>query len=277
MQLRRFRGHDLNRVMGQVTASLGGDAMILRTNETEPFAGYGSQVEVVAASAPDVERLRRTLFVDARPPARQKGDRPRVMAFVGPPGSGKTTATLKLLADAANHGDVKLGVLTLDTYRAGALDELMAHARIHGVRVEVAYGLKEVTAALKRLRGMDAVLVDTPGHGGDRFDDAEWLPLLEGTRPDETHLVLPATVRMDVAGRLLERLRSVAPTHLLLTRLDELGGDVGLADLMLALGLPSRWVGAGAALDRGLIPAEHRAFGALGLTPPPPTRFLEVV
>ncbi|MDH3222824.1 MAG: hypothetical protein OEO23_03840 [Gemmatimonadota bacterium] len=275
MQLRRFRGRDMAKVMDQVAASLGPDAMILRTHESEPFAGYGSILEVVAAAGSDVEKIGEALFVDARPPARAKGERPKVLAFVGPAGAGKTTAVLKLVADAATHGDVRLGILTLDTYRAGALEEIVAHARLHRTPIEVAYTEKEVEPCLRRLRSRDAILVDVPGLG--RFDDAEWIEMLKAAKPDETHFVLPSTLRRDVASRLLERAERVKPTHLLLTHLDELAGDLGLADMMLALGIPSRWIGDGAAVDRSLTPASGRAFRSLGLPAPITQPVLEVV
>jgi flagellar biosynthesis protein FlhF len=263
------------KVMDQVSASLGPDAMILRTSETEPFAGYGTVLEVTAAAGSDVDRLRESLFVDARPPSREKGQRPRVLAFVGPAGSGKTTAVLKLMADAAEHGDVRLGVLTLDTFRSGALEEIVAHARVHRARLEVAYTEKEVDGCLRRLRSCDAVLVDVPGLG--RFEDDEWIEMLRAAKPDETHLVLPATLRRDVAQSILARAERLRPSHLLLTHLDELPGDVGLADLMLALGIPSRWVGAGARVDESLAPAAGRGFRSLGLAAPNPEPMLEVV
>ena len=275
MQLRRFRGRDMMKVMDQVSASLGPDAMILRTSEAEPFAGYGTVVEVTAAAGNDIERLRTTLFVDAAPPSREKGERPRVLAFVGPAGGGKTTSTLKLMADAAAHGDVRLGVLTLDTFRTGALEEIVAHARLHRTPLEVAYDEDEVEKSLRRLRSCDAVLVDVPGLG--RFDDEDWIGMLRAAKPDETHLVLPATLRRDVAQGILARSERLRPTHLLLTHLDELPGDVGLADLMLALGIPSRWVGAGARVDQSLTPAAGRGFRSLGLTAPALEPMLEVV
>ncbi|MGI9625689.1 MAG: hypothetical protein ACR2QM_02535 [Longimicrobiales bacterium] len=281
MQLRRFRGRDMNLVMGQVTDSLGVDAMILRTSEMEPFAGYGSVIEVVAAAGSDVDRLRRTLFTELKDSDDAadltRSGEPKVIAFVGPPGSGKTTALLKLLAQPWTKRDLSVGVLTLDTYRAGALDEMLIYAGTLGARLEIAYTEREINSALKRLRSVDVILVDTPGRGGGRFDDRDWEVMLERLRPDEIHLVLSAALRMDVATDLRDRFKAMNPSHLLLTHLDELRGDVGLTDLMLAVGLPSRWVGDGAGVEHGLIPAERRAFSALGLSAPVPEVRLEAV
>lgn len=277
MQLRRFRGRDMSIVMSQVTASLGADAMILRTSEVEPFAGYGTMIEVVAAAGSDVARLRRSLFADARPPKKMKGRAPRTIAFTGPPGSGKTTALLKLVADAAIDEDLSVGVLTLDTYRAGALDEILAHTQLYRTHLEVIYTEREIPAALKRLSSVDLILVDTPGRGGGRFDDQEWETMLGQIRPDEVQLVLSAALRMDVAIHLKDRFGPLHPTHLLLTHLDEVEGDVGLTDLMLALELPARWVGDGGDLEKGLIQAEQRAFSALGMSAPEPHVRLEAV
>lgn len=277
MQLRRFRGRDMNLVMQQVTASLGGDAMILRTREIEPFRGYGSLIEVVAAPGADVDRVRRTLVANALTAGSRGGSGPKVIAFVGPPGSGKTTAVLKLLTEGTVGADLSVGVLTLDTYRAGALDEILVYSEITGAPLEVVYAEREISGALRRLRGVDCVLLDTPGRGGGRFEDRDWERILERIAPDEVHLVLSSALRMDVAIHLRDRSRSLSPSHVLLTHLDELDGDAGLADLMMALGLPARWLGDGADLQRGLIPAEQRVFGSLGLPAPDPEIRLEAV
>lgn len=276
MQLRKFRGRDMNRVMSQVTAALGPDALILRTMETEPFAGYGVTVEVIAVGGSDMDVLRRQMVVDARRPNRASRTGPLKIAFVGPPGAGKTTAVLKLIMDAQQDAGFSVGVVTLDTYRAGALDEMQLYTELAKVPLEVIYNQNEILPALKRMRNLDVVLIDTPGFGGGRFDDSEWAALIEVIAPDEVHLVLSAGLRMDVGKSLAARFAEFAPTHLLPTHLDEVPEDAGVADLMLALELPARWIGDGASMEETLIPAELRAFKSLGLPAPLPVT-LEVV
>ncbi len=276
MQLRKFRGRDMSRVMVQVTAALGEDAMILRTSETEVFAGYGSTIEVIAVGGADMDRLRKQLVVDARRPKSRNGGGPLKLAFVGPPGSGKTTAVLKLILDAQRDNDLSVGVVTLDTYRAGALDEIQLYTELAKVPLEVVYSQEDVLPALKKLRGVDIIFIDTPGFGGGRFDDGEWEDIVQLISPDEVHLCLRAGLRMDVGRHLAARFEAFEPSHLLLTHLDEVPEEAGVADLMLALELPARWVGEGANMEHSLIPAELRAFNSLGL-PAPPAITLEVV
>lgn len=276
MQLRRFRGRDMTRVMAQVTASLGQDALILRTTEHEPFAGYGATIEVIAVAGSDMDLLRKQMVVEARRPKRSGRGGPLKIAFVGPPGAGKSTAVLKLLMDAQVDGGLSVGVVSLDTFKAGALDEIQLYSELAGVPLEVVYTPAEVAPALKRLDGVDVVFIDTPAFGGGRFNDEQWTPLFEALDPDEVHLVLGAGLRMDVGLSLKDRFQGFELTHLLLTHLDEVPGEAGVADLMLALDLPARWVGDGASMEQTLIPAELRAFNSLGLPAPLPET-LEVV
>jgi flagellar biosynthesis GTPase FlhF len=87
------------------------------------------------------------------------------------------------------------------------------------------------------------VLVDTPplaardGGAGDR-----WMNLLRRAEPREVHLALPAGLRAEVATVLREDLLRAQPTHLLLTKLDEVPGGAGAVEIPLRMEMPARWV-----------------------------------
>src|SRR5690606_37650306 len=116
-------------------------------------------------------------------------------------GAGKTTTLAKLATNPAAFGEWKVGVLTLDTYRAGALEQLMAFADAAGLPLEVAYEAAEVPGALKRLSRCDVVLVDTPGRSPRSVElNARWSSSLDALAPDEVHLVVPASLRPDLAS-----------------------------------------------------------------------------
>lgn len=269
MQLRKFRGRELAAVMKRVRETLGEDAMIIRT-----LGAPGGGVEVIAAPAPDLERFRNRLAGATA----SKPVTPRTVALVGPPGVGKTSAIVKLALAPVAFGGRRVGLLTLDTFRAGAVEELQTYAEIAGLELEVVYDRSEVLPALKRLRGCDVTFIDTPGRTlSPGESEPEWRTILEAIDPDETHLVLPAGLRMDVARELRERFRSLGCSHALFTKLDEVPGDAGLADLAIALDLPVRWLSDGQHIPGSLRPAEKRILGALGVSAPGPEVLLEAV
>jgi flagellar biosynthesis protein FlhF len=262
MVLETFRGHDLAGALASVRAHLGDDALLLRTRPRREHGG--AVVEVVATTAYELESFRARL---ERAPTRLAptgtGRRPHVVALVGPTGAGKTTSAIKLALHPDAFGDRSVGVITLDTYRVGALEQLQTYAEIAQLPLEVVYGPADLAGALERLQGVDVILVDTPGRSPADPAASAWRNLLRGLRPDEVHLVLPAGVRTEVALWARELFASCGPTHLFLSKLDEVPGEVGVAELADELGFPTRWVATGQEVPLDLHPAVPRILAAL--------------
>jgi flagellar biosynthesis GTPase FlhF len=243
-----FHGSSLPDVMKKVRANLGPDAMILRTAVR---AGRGGDiVEIVAAPAAEVESLRSRLKGPAPRPREtgKDGARPESyrIAFVGPGGAGKTTALVKLALAAASAPDRRprpVGILTLDTWRAGALEELTTWADVLGVPLEVVDSVAEIPHALESLNRCDVILIDTPGCGhGTPAARRSWWPILEALRPHEVHAAVPAAWRTDVARATVRALEGVRPTHLLVTQVDAAPGDRAMMEMVRTLDMPVRWV-----------------------------------
>lgn len=242
MNIQTFRGRDIRRVTLAAEEALGADAMIVSTRvlRTQP-----PQVEVVAAAAGDVERFRRRIEPTPlrAPSADARRGRPLVVALVGPTGAGKTTTLAKLAVHPGAFGGWRVGLLTIDTFRTGALEQLEGYARVMGLPLEVVYASDEVGPALERLASCDVVLVDSPGRSPKNPEQNQaWMELLTEIGPDEVHLVVPAPMRLDAAVAALDSYDALGITHLLLTKLDEVVEDAGVADAAVEMRLQTRWV-----------------------------------
>ncbi|MGZ8456352.1 MAG: hypothetical protein ACXWZ4_07110 [Gemmatirosa sp.] len=292
MTRRTFRGPELAVVGAQARRALGEDAVILGTRVLR--ANGETIVEAIAASSSDVQRFVRRMTpgsVQRGAFSVERGDapsalnaerstlnaRPLVIALVGPTGAGKTTSAIKLALNEHAFGTQRVGLVTLDTYRAGAVAQLETYAEVARLPMEVVYDAADVPGALARLAHCEVVIVDTPGRGPRTSDDdAPWRALLATLAPDEVHLVIPATMRTELAERLRDRLDGLlgaervggaaaqGVTHALLTKLDEVPDDDGVASLAAQLDLPVRWVAEGQEIPADLAPGAARLLAALG-------------
>jgi len=149
-------------------------------------------------------------------------ERKRICAFVGPTGAGKTTTLAKIAARSALEEKVKVGLITTDTYRIAAAEQLKTYARIMEIPIEVVSDKAAFKKALAKLSDRDLVLVDTPGKSSVEPGYVEKLrDLLRLETPVETHLLLPLTSSPDSLSENLERFKPVDYQSIIFTKLDE--------------------------------------------------------
>ena len=148
--------------------------------------------------------------------------RPRMIAFIGPTGVGKTTTIAKLAANFCLRERRKVGLITIDTYRIAAVEQLKTYAQIIDVPLEVAAVPEQFREAADRLADREIILIDTAGRS--QRDDAKMKELkgfFRAVRPHELHLVLSSTCGPTVVGETIERFRDFGIDRLILTKLDE--------------------------------------------------------
>lgn len=267
--LERFRGADLSHVADRARRTLGDDVMILHTRTVRD--GGAPMVEVLAATSETIDRVRARLEPKPFVPGMRTADgSPYRIALVGPTGAGKTTTAAKLAVRRGMFGAARPGLLTLDTYRVGGMEQLATYAELADVPFEVVYDAQEIDAAMKRLSQCDVVIIDTPGRSPAASELTErWRTLLDALKPNEVHLVLPATLRTDLAidvGRAYASSRQHrGATHVLVSKLDEVPRETGIAELALSMGLPARWVTDGQDVPADLKPGVARLLRAYGL------------
>jgi flagellar biosynthesis protein FlhF len=208
---------------------------------TELVPGLATAVPgPVGAPAADLGGIRL-----ATPDFSRAGRRPRRIAFVGPTGAGKTTTLAKLAARAQLEHGRRVGLVTIDTYRIGAVPQLRAYAEILGVPLEVASTPEELSHALARLADCDVVFIDTIGRSPLAGGVDGLVPFMAIAGADEIHLVLAATTRPQDSLRAARSFARLVPNRLVVTKIDETEDHETVGTIARATGLPLAWLGTG--------------------------------
>ncbi len=206
---------------------------------------------------------------DATSFERAEDGRPRTIALIGPTGVGKTTTLAKLAAIAKLRHNKKVGLITCDTYRIAAVEQLRTYANIIALPIKVAMTAGEVASACESLLDCDVVLVDTPGrsqHDTERLDELH--QLVEAARPHERDLVLSSVAAEPVLERTLERFSPLEPTRVILTKLDEAVHLGPMLNMLERLSLPASFVTIGQEVPDHIEPASAARLARLILDGP---------
>ncbi len=190
--------------------------------------------------------------------------RVRRVAMVGPTGAGKTTTIAKLAAHFRLRERRQLAILTLDTRRLAAVEQLRRYADLIRVPIAAADSADAARAACARDGAADLLLIDTPGIGAR---DGDTLTALKATLSaleiDETHLVLPASMTAAAQERTAALLQPLGVTQLVLTRLDDAVGFGVVLEVVKRLGWRLSYVSNGQSVPGDLIQACSRRMAEL--------------
>ncbi len=146
----------------------------------------------------------------------------RLVALVGPTGVGKTTTIAKLAANYRLKEKRRVGLITVDTYRIAAVEQLRTYADIIDLPMHVVATPREMREAVARMRGLDLVLMDTAGRSPrDEVKIQELKTFLAEAAADEVHLVLSSVAAGRTLEQTAEQFAAVGTTALVLTKLDE--------------------------------------------------------
>jgi len=193
------------------------------------------------------------------PPIRAIAGTRRVVALVGPTGVGKTTTVAKLAANFKLAHGVRVGLITVDTYRIAAVEQLKTYAEIIDLPLVVVNDPVEMPRAFDELGAVDLVFIDTAGRSPrDEVKIRELAEFLVQARPDEVHLVLSAVAGHRSLRAAVERFATVHIDRLILTKLDEADSMGGV---LAVLGLSSRpvsYLTTGQAVPDDIEPADRK-------------------
>jgi flagellar biosynthesis protein FlhF len=201
-----------------------------------------------------------------QPPPSRRADRPFVLALIGPTGVGKTTTVAKLAATFKLKHQRSVGMITCDTYRIAAVDQLRTYADIIGVPLEVALSPSEMHRAIASLAQCDIVLIDTAGRGqndSQRLDELR--EFIDAASPDEVHLVLSSTAGERVLMREAEAFAAVRVDRIVLTKLDEAVGMGMVVNVIHRVGKELSFVTTGQEVPEHIEPGSARKLAAMVL------------
>jgi len=155
-------------------------------------------------------------------PTRAKGN-PQIFAFVGPTGVGKTTTIAKLTADLSLNRNMDVGLITADTYRIAAIEQLKTYGDILGIDVAVAYKPEELVEHIKAKKDhCDIILIDTAGRSHKDGDNMmELSQFINASDAIEKFLVLSLTTKFDDMLDIVETYTKICDFRIIFTKLDE--------------------------------------------------------
>jgi flagellar biosynthesis protein FlhF len=202
--------------------------------------------------------------IRCREPIAPKPGRRRVVALVGATGVGKTTTIAKLAANFRLRSSIKLGLVTVDTYRVAAVEQLRTYAEIIDLPMKVVTNPLEMRRALDELAGLDLVLIDTAGRSPkDELQIQELKSLLAEAQVDEVHLVLSMTSSRQSLEAAVDKFKAAGTTAVILTKLDEASGMGAVLSLARRVDLPISYLTAGQAVPDDIEPAHPRRIARL--------------
>jgi flagellar biosynthesis protein FlhF len=273
--------HEMERLASVLSRSTAGNAKIAANAELAAAFSKLVDAEMDAGLAQDI-LWRVASRIDSGPPpapsatsdliaaelsrlfnvdSRLAGNEGRnAIAVVGPPGSGKTTTLVKLAVLYGLGTRRPSQIISLDTHRVAATEQLRSYAAITGIAFQALETARALVQALEEHRHKDLVFIDTPGFAWNDLEDAAGMAALISKQfRIETHLVLSASMKPADMRRIALQYEMFAPSKLIFTHLDETHTFGPLLSLSIKTGKPISFLSRGQQVPEDLEPADRRA------------------
>lgn len=182
----------------------------------------------------------------------------KVVFFIGPTGVGKTTTIAKIASILTVVDKKKIALLTADTYRVGAAEQLRTYAGILEVPFRVIYTADEMEKAVEDFKGLDYILVDTAGHSHNNEElksgMSQYITVLDDSVERDLYLVLSATTKYRDLLSIADAYSDFKGYKLIFTKLDETLSYGNLFNLKLQTGADMSYITCGQSVPDDIAP-----------------------
>ncbi|MEA3543815.1 MAG: flagellar biosynthesis protein FlhF [Thermodesulfobacteriota bacterium] len=203
-------------------------------------------------------------LVQTTTPLWSPGDSQKRISLIGTTGVGKTTTIAKLAAEAMTQSGARVALITIDTYRIAAVEQLKVYGEIMGLPVEVVLSPEQLQEAFQRHRDKDLILIDTAGRSPRDQNRIEELNQFLGTGSEvENCLVLAAPTEERLQQKTLEAFSPLPLSRLIFTKLDETDRCGSLINVPIHSDLPLAYLTNGQQVPEDLLRAEPQAVAEL--------------
>lgn len=186
-----------------------------------------------------------------------RSKKPKVISLIGPTGVGKTTCIAKLAVISKILHNLDIGLISIDTYRLGALDQLKIFSEISNIDFLVAYEPSDLPKFIKKFKNKDIVFIDTVGRSQNNSDLLQGIKdFLNTVKVDETYLVLNSTSDYKVLFDVAQKFKVLNYNGLILSKLDEAISYGNILNLVSKIKVPIKYLTNGQVIPDDIISAD---------------------
>lgn len=183
-----------------------------------------------------------------------------VFCFVGPTGVGKTTTLAKLAAYYLVHQEKKVGLITIDNYRIGAVEQLKTYAQLMDIPIEAVMSPQGLREAVNKMDDMDIIMIDTAGRNSkNTFQVGELQSFLKVMPEPTVFLVLSVTTKSSDLANIVNNFQPTNYNALIFTKLDETSTYGNMLNVAYHTSLPVAFLATGQKVPEDLeLPTEEQ-------------------